>query len=229
MLAVPLLLGAVPAESARGWFDAIASDRFSTPWGVRMVADDDPLFDPTGYHQGAVWPLYTGWVSQAEWVGGRWESGLAHLRATAGLVEERARGAFDEVMHGTDRRAAGICPDQAWSAAMAVSPAVEGLWGVAPDALRQRLAISPWLPDGWNEMGLRRLRIGGTTLDLRLRRREGRQVLQVSRLHGPPIRLTANLRSRTALAGVLLNDEPLGGGRAVFDTGEQDEVQFTLG
>jgi hypothetical protein len=26
-----------------------------------------------------------------------------------------------------------------------------------------------------------------------------------------------------------LNDEPLGGGRAVFLTGEEDEVQFLLG
>ncbi|MDX2119898.1 MAG: GH116 family glycosyl hydrolase [Gemmatimonadota bacterium] len=226
MLAVPLLLGVIAPEDAAEWFDAVAAPGFSAPWGVRMIAADDPLFDPAGYHQGAVWPLYTGWVSLAEWRGGRWPAALAHLRANADLAEERARGAFDEVLHGLERRGAGICPDQAWSAAMVVSPAVEGLWGVVPDALAGAVRVAPWLPPDWSEMSLRGLRVGATTLDLRLRRRPGRVVLRVERTHGPRLRLHATLPGLPASAAVTLNDEPLGGGRAVFDTAERDEVAF---
>jgi hypothetical protein len=168
-------------------------------------------------------------VSQAEWLGGRWETALDHLRTIAGLVDERARGAFDGVLDGRERKAVGNCPDQACSAAMVVAPAVGGLWGVVPDGVGEAVAVSPWLPDGWNEMALRRLRVGQTTLDLRLRRRAGRQVLQVARVEGRPIRVAASLRTRQAVQGMSLNDEPLGGGRAVFLTGEEDEVQFLLG
>ena len=226
MLAVPLLLGAISPAEATEWFDAVASPGFSAPWGVRMIAADDPLFDPAGYHQGAVWPLYTGWVSLAEWRGGRWPAALRHLRANAELAEERARGAFDEVLHGLKRRGAGICPDQAWSAAMVVSPAVEGLWGVTPDALAGAVQVAPWLPPEWSEMSLRGLRVGATTLDLRIRRRPGRIVLQVERSHGPRLRLNATLPGLSPAAAVTLNDEPLGGGRAVFETAERDEVAF---
>lgn len=226
MLAVPLLLGAVPAAEAPEWYAAVASPDFSAPWGVRMIAASDSLFEPAGYHQGAVWPLYTGWVSLAEWRAGRGVAALAHLRANAGLADERARGAFDEVLHGTERRAAGICPDQAWSAAMVVSPVVEGLWGVTPDALSHAVRVAPWLPPEWQEMALRGLRVGATTLDLRLRRRPGKLVLRVERTHGPRLRVVATRPPEAPAGLLLLNDEPLGGGRAAFEAGELDEVTF---
>jgi hypothetical protein len=226
MLAVPLLLGAVPAADAADWYAAVAGPDFSVPWGVRMIAASDPLFDPAGYHQGAVWPLYTGWVSLAEWRAGRGAAALAHLRANAALADERARGAFDEVLHGMERRAAGICPDQAWSAAMVVAPVVEGLWGIAPDALAEAVRVAPWLPPAWSEMALRGVRVGATTLDLRLRRRPGKVVLRVERAHGPRLRILAARPPGAPDGPILLNDEPLGGGRAVFETGEHDEVAF---
>lgn len=103
---------------------------------------------------------------------------------------------------------------------------IEGLWGVSPDAPRESLTLEPFLPDAWPEMTLRRLRVGTTMLDLRLRRRPGAIVLRIERLQGPRLRLSVALRSRAPLGGLTLNDEPLGGGRAVFDTGSEDEVRW---
>jgi hypothetical protein len=103
---------------------------------------------------------------------------------------------------------------------------VEGLWGAEPDASREALSLEPYLPEDWHEMTLRRLRIGATLLDLRLRRRPGAIALRVERLQGPRLRLSVSLRSRAPLAGLTLNDEPLGGGRAVFDVGSEDEVRW---
>jgi familyl 116 glycosyl hydrolase-like protein len=227
MLAVPILLGLVRPEQVSAWYDDIAGDRFTAPWGVRMIGTDDPLFDPAGYHQGAIWPLYTGWVSLAEWRGRRYGAALAHLMANAGLAFERARGAFDEVLHGLERKAAGICPDQAWSAAMVVSPVVEGMWGVVPDAIGRSVSLAPHLPDGWGEMTLRRLRVGGTLLDCRLRRRGGALVLNLAVVTGPPIRVNCVLRGDRP-GRLLLDDDPLGGpgGAAGFELRSEAELRL---
>jgi hypothetical protein len=227
LLAVPLLLGAVDGREVPTWFESIAGDGFTTPWGVRLLAADDPRFDPQGIHRGTVWPLYTGWVSLAEWRAGRWESALAHLKSNASLAAERAKGAFDESLHGLERVGTG-CPDQAGSAAMVISPVIEGLWGVVPDALNHTVQVSPYLPQGWNEMALRRLRVGPTTLDLRLRRRPGRLRLGVARVHGPRIRFAATVRSPSPLDHITLDDDPLGGSRAVFEASAEHELEFGL-
>jgi hypothetical protein len=228
MLAVPLLLGAVDPSPCRGWLDAIASPAFSTPWGVRMIAADHPLFDPQGYHLGAVWPLYTGWVSLAEWRAGRYEAALEHLLINARLLRDRARGAFDEVLHGREYRSAGICPDQAWSAAMVLSPVVEGLWGVVPWAPEDEVTIAPWLPPSWPRMGLRRLRIGRTVLDLELRRRPGQLIARVVRSFGPALHLTLAPRLAAPPLSIMVDDLMLGGTSAQFQVRDQHEVIFSL-
>jgi glycogen debranching enzyme len=227
LLAVPLLLGAVDGREVPSWFEAVAGEGFTTPWGVRLLATDDPLFDPRGILCGTVWPLYTGWVSLAEWRAGRWEAALAHLKSNASLAGERAKGAFDESLHGLERAGTG-CPDQACSAAMVISPVIEGLWGAVPDALNQTVQVSPYLPQGWNEMALRRLRVGPTTLDLRLRRRPGRLRLGVARVHGPRIRFAATVRSQAPVDHITLDDEPLGASRAVFEASAEHELEFGL-
>ena len=66
---------------------AVAGPEFSAPCGVRMLATGDPLFEAKGYHRGAVWPLYTGWVSLAEWKAARYRGG-----AGAPQRQRRARG-----------------------------------------------------------------------------------------------------------------------------------------
>jgi hypothetical protein len=103
---------------------------------------------------------------------------------------------------------------------------VEGLWGVIPDAPRQAVTIAPYLPPAWEKMALRRLRVGATTLDLRIRRRPGRTVLGIERLNGPRIRVIARLRSREAATLVTVNDEPLSADRAVFEVSGAHEVGF---
>ena len=42
--------------------DRWAAPEFSTDWGTRDLSPTVSFFDPISYHQGTVWPLYTGWV-----------------------------------------------------------------------------------------------------------------------------------------------------------------------
>jgi hypothetical protein len=191
LTAVALWLGAVDPESAAGWFTAISSSAFSTPWGVRLISRDDPVYSPRGYHTGAVWPLYSGLASLAEYAGHRPEAGFAHLMANARLPFARGQGMFDEVLDGDTGAAAGACPDQAWSAAMLVAPLIEGILGARPDAMNKRLRLTPHLPAAWNECEWRGLRVGQTTLDLRLRREPHGMVVLARRIAGEPIDLVA--------------------------------------
>jgi hypothetical protein len=190
LTAVPLLLGVGAAEAATGWLDAIASPAFSAPWGVRLVSRDDALYNSSAYHSGAVWPLYTGWVSLAEYACHRGEAAFAHLLANARLPFARGQGSFDEVLDGDLGTAVGVCPDQAWSAAMLVSPVIEGMLGVRPDALAGRLSLTPHLPAKWNACEWRGLHVAHTTLDVRVSTSPDRVIVRLRRTAGGRLSVT---------------------------------------
>ncbi len=187
---VALLLGAANPLRAAAYLDALGSSDFSADWGVRMLPASDQRFRPDAYHAGAVWPLFTGWAALAEYRSGRAQSAFRHVMANALLPLARQRGAFDEVLHGQIERGAGVCPDQAWSAAMMIAPVVEGLLGVQPDAPHGKLLLSPCLPDGWTWLDVTGLRCGESAYDLRLRRRPDALEVRVRRVLGAPLWLT---------------------------------------
>ncbi len=184
MQAVPLLLGVADPARAAGWLDAIAGDDFTAAWGVRMLPRSDPSYDPESYHGGAVWPLYTGWVSWAEYRAGRAEAAFRHWWMNVEQVGWRERGAWDEVIHGLERRGRGVCPDQAWSTAMAVSPLVYGLLGAEPDACVHRLRLRPQIPASWDRLDVRRLRVGDAHVSLSYRRDRGRHTFDLAQTQG---------------------------------------------
>ncbi len=164
--AVPVALGVVDEVRAGPVIDALAEERFTTAWGVRLLARDDPRYDPRGYHSGAVWPLFTGWVSLAEFATHRQEAAYRHLLSNAGLCYDRAKGAFDEVLHGEHLESAGVCADQAWSAAMVVLPFVEGMLGAVPNAAQRRVRLTPHWPREWTHASVGHLRVGEAMLEL---------------------------------------------------------------
>jgi hypothetical protein len=63
-----------------------ASQEFSTDWGTRDLSPSVSFYDPISYHQGSVWPLFTGWVSLSEYRNGRSLSAYAHLMQNADLT-----------------------------------------------------------------------------------------------------------------------------------------------
>jgi glycogen debranching enzyme len=211
LTAVALLLGAVEPETAVEWYAAVASSAYSTPWGVRLIAREDPLYSPRGYHTGAVWPLYTGWTSLAEYAGHRSEAGFAHLMANARLPFARGQGMFDEVLDGDTGAAAGVCSDQAWSAAMLVAPLIEGMLGARPDAIANRLVLAPHLPASWEDCEWRGLHVGQTTLDVRVRRRPQGVVVGIRRIAGGRlgVDVAPAVPSASGVVEAMADDQPV--------------------
>ncbi|MDE3105954.1 MAG: hypothetical protein KGK08_12335 [Acidobacteriota bacterium] len=138
-----------------------ASHRFATDWGVRDVAVDDPVYDPISYHQGSVWPLFTGWAALAEYRGGQPLAGYAALRANADLTGQQDLGAVTELLSGDFNVPFGRSTShQLWSSAMVTVPLLRGLFGVDVDALHSRITVNPHLPATWDDAQVNQLHVG---------------------------------------------------------------------
>jgi glycogen debranching enzyme len=149
LAAVPLLFGYGRPEDGVQALRRLASKAFNAEWGVRLVADDHPFYNPQGYHYGSVWPLFTGWTALAEFRYGRWLQGLTRLQNAMRNFQHGALGCLDEVLHGEIYQPAGVCPHQAWSQSVFLQAIYEGLLGLKPNALAPRLEMAPYLPLHW--------------------------------------------------------------------------------
>lgn len=163
--------GGLALPDADAMLDRWASSEFSTDWGTRDISSRTSFYDPISYHQGTVWPLFTGWVSLAEYRAGRALAGYQHLMQNAGLTWSQDLGAVTELLSGEFFQPLGRSSShQVWSSAMVVTPAVRGLFGVEADAAHHTIRLAPHLPEGWQSARLRNVPIGDSRVDLEMAR-----------------------------------------------------------
>jgi len=156
-----------PAPMLSAW----ASHNFATDWGVRSVSDTEAIFDPISYHQGSVWPLFTGWASLAQYREGRPLAGYAALMRNLDLTWAQDPGFVTEVISGEFYQPLGRSSShQLWSSAMVLTPAIRGLFGIEADALHRTLRIQPLLPAGWDFAELNNVRVGDDLYAVTLKR-----------------------------------------------------------
>ena len=156
-----------------------ASSEFSTDWGTRDISDRTPFYDPISYHQGSVWPLFTGWVALAEYRAGRPLSGYEHLMQNVGLTYAQDLGAVTELLSGEFFQPLGrSSAHQIWSSAMVLTPALRGLFGLDWDALNHTLRLAPNLPAEWDHARLHNVRLGDIRLELEFVREQGHVMIR---------------------------------------------------
>jgi len=172
LAAVPLSFGYGKPEHGMQALRQLAGKPFNADWGVRLVGDDHPFYNPQGYHYGSVWPLFTGWTALAEFRYGRGLQGLAHLQNSMRNVEHGALGCVAEVLHGELYQPAGVCPHRAWSASMILQPIYEGLLGLKPQALEHRLEIAPYIPLHWPFLTAGPIRLDDQQIFMHMQREE---------------------------------------------------------
>ncbi len=172
-----------------------ASPEFSADWGTRDISNTTSFYDPISYHQGSIWPLFTGWVSLAEYRAGRSDSAYAHLMQNVGLTWAQDLGSVTELLSGEFFQPLGRSSShQLWSSAMIISPLVRGLFGVSEDAQQNTLHLTPHLPADWEQATLHNLKLGSKTLDL-VYKRQGSKIKVTSRMsHGDAVCLTGTAR-----------------------------------
>jgi hypothetical protein len=149
------------------------SSEFSTDWGTRDLSPSVSFYDPISYHQGSVWPLFTGWVSLSEYRNGRSLSGYAHLMQNADLTWAQDLGAVTELLSGEFFRWFGRSTShQLWSSAMVVTPTLRGMFGLEWNAAEHKLTVTPQLPAEWNEAKISGVPLGDSHVGIELQRNQ---------------------------------------------------------
>jgi glycogen debranching enzyme len=183
--------------SFRRW----ASHDFATDWGMRDIAESDPMFDPISYHQGSVWPLFTGWAAVAEYRAGHSHSGYAHLMQNADLTTMQDPGAVTELLSGAFFQPFGRSTShQLWSSAMVITPTLRGLFGIDIDGLSGTVWLNPYLPADWSNAEVQRLHVGDATCSLEYKRGGKRLVVRVKTSSGKPVRLATSVKEAQVAA-----------------------------
>jgi hypothetical protein len=154
-----------------GCLQQFAAYTLATDWGLRDVSTDEKFYDGMSYHQGSVWPLFTGWAALAEYRGGQPLAGYQMLKENANLTWAQDLGADTELLSGDFFVPFGRSTShQLWSSAMVITPTLRGLFGISVDALTRTITVNPHLPAAWDHAEVNNLRIPGEATSLHFRR-----------------------------------------------------------
>ena len=167
------------------------SQKFFSGWGIRTVARGEARYNPMSYHDGSIWPHDNALIAL-----GFARYGLKHS------VAHLFRGLFDTASYMDLRRLPELfcgfqrerrrgpvlypvaCAPQAWASATPFS-LLEAALGLEFDAARGEIRLrDPHLPEFLNEVLLRDLRLGPSSVDLRVRRHGDEVSLEVVRTRG---------------------------------------------
>ena len=104
-----------------------------------------------------------------------------------------------------------------------------GLFGARADDPGGRFALAPWVPEGWNSMVLRRLRLHRTLVDIDVRPRAEWATVRLAVSFGPTIPLALSLRNTPPVARVTVDEVALVRDQAVFTLSGEHELVFFYG
>ena len=179
---VPMWFGLPEAPHAEEMITRLAEAEHETDWGMRIISSRSNHYDGSGYHFGAVWPLFTGWASVGEYRYHREFPAYSNLRANALLGMDGSLGHFAEVLSGDYYSGFSTSsPHQVWSAAMVVSPILRGLFGLQTDALKHEITLAPHVPSDWTAFSIRNVPLQTARVDFQYRKTASSVVLETTR------------------------------------------------
>jgi glycogen debranching enzyme len=179
----PMWFNIFDTNKANATIDHIANWDSSTDWGMRVISEQHPMFGPTGYHFGSVWPLFTGWAAVGEYRSHRPIEAYANLRANALLAFDGPLGHVTEVLSGSYYEGlATASPHQIWSSAMVISPLVRGMLGITVwnHFGHEDVVVEPHIPADWDEFIIHDLSACNGNYDVRFRREAGSVTFKIS-------------------------------------------------
>ncbi|HEY6768835.1 MAG TPA: hypothetical protein VI386_29110 [Candidatus Sulfotelmatobacter sp.] len=209
---VPMWFGLPDSQHADKMITQLAGDDHDTDWGMRIISSHSAVYDGSGYHFGAVWPLFTGWASVGEYRYHRPIPAYFNLRVNALLVGDGALGHFSEVLSGDYNQSFSTSsPHQIWSAAMVVSPILRGLFGLETVAESHQITLAPHVPADWTSFGIHNVRVGSVSVDFQFHKTADSMVLQTTRKGTGDcwIEFSPALSLRAVITGVEVNGRSL--------------------
>ncbi len=209
---VPMWFGLPDANHADDTVSQLAAADHQTDWGMRIISQQSKVYDGSGYHFGAVWPLFTGWASVGEYRYHHALPGYANLRANALLGLDGALGHFTEVLSGDYYQSfATSSPHQIWSAAMVVSPILRGMLGLQTDVEEKQITLAPHVPADWTSFAIHNVRVGGVGVDFHYHKTSDMIGLEITRTGVGDcwVDFSPAFSLRTEIVSVEMNGRPL--------------------
>jgi glycogen debranching enzyme len=209
---VPMWFGLPQPDRAEKMITQLAADEHDADWGMRIISLHSPVYDGSGYHFGAVWPLFTGWASVGEYRYHRAQPAYFNLRANALLATDGSLGHFTEVLSGDYNQSFSTSsPHQIWSSAMVISPILRGLLGLQTDAAAHQIALAPHIPADWTSLGIHNIHIGAVNANFEFRKAADSIVLEAQRKGAGDcwVEFSPALSLRAQIIRAELNGRPL--------------------
>jgi len=175
---------------------------------------------------------YAAWAGADEFARKHWPRAEAGAREIAGEPGARIAALLLPVAEGLGL--GGAATSLALRAGdlevdpVEVPAAVQELFTIAPEGLDGAVTLAPALPSGWPEMTLERLRVGASTIDLKVRRRPAGLAIKCRLTHGPALVVRLDPRLGFLSSGILVGDEQLKGpALSLVVDGEAEGVWLT--
>lgn len=156
----PVWLGVTDPEKALSTMRWYSEPKFTQPWGVRQSGDPRNEENVGAYDESNIWPLLTGSVALAEYCTGLKEAAFGHLMGNLLCYAGSTHGRVPEVLRGNAYRSGGITAFQCWSETGVTGPVIRGMLGWTCNALDGTCTLAPQLPEAWDSLRVRGLRIG---------------------------------------------------------------------
>jgi glycogen debranching enzyme len=192
-----LFTGIVRPERAALVGEGLLQPRFFSGWGIRTVAKGEARYNPMSYHDGSVWPHDNALIAL----------GLARYGLKQS-VAQLFKGLFDAATYMDLRRLPELfcgfqrqrnrgptlypvaCSPQAWASATPFS-LIEASLGLELDPRRHEVRLrNPRLPSFLEEVTLRNLQLGGSSVDIKVRRHGDDVSLEVLRTRGNKLQIS---------------------------------------
>jgi glycogen debranching enzyme len=186
-----LFTGILPSKRAAQVANGLLRPEFFSGWGIRTLAKGETRFNPMSYHNGSIWPHDNALIAL----------GFARYGLKQS-VERIFKGLFDAASHMELRRLPELfcgfqrqrsrgptlypvaCSPQAWASATPFT-LLEASLGLEFDQPNHEIRLrNPVLPGFLDEVVLRNLRLGQSSVDLRLRRHMNEVSVDVPRRQG---------------------------------------------
>ncbi len=186
-----LFTGIVREDRARMVAADLMRPHFFSGWGIRTVARGEARYNPMSYHDGSIWPHDNALIALGFARYGLKQSLRALFQGLFDAASYMELRRLPELFCGFQReRRQGptlypvACAPQAWASATAFT-LLEAVLGLEFDAVRGEIRLrNPQLPAFLNEVILRDLQLGDSSVDLRVRRHGEDVSLEVLRTRG---------------------------------------------
>ena len=211
LTAAPMWFDVFDSEKADATINHIADWDHAADWGMRIISEQHPLYGPTGYHFGSVWPLFTGWAAVAEYRNHRPLEAYANLNANSSLALDGPLGRVTEVLSGSYYEGLGTAsPHQVWSSAMVISPIVRGMLGLTVHETNKNIELAPHLPAGWDHVALHHMSFCGGQADIvYTKRNDGVHLeLKTNKTGGCDLHFAPSFSKHAQVRGVTWNGKP---------------------